>query len=66
MAPEDPIWDLMPASQMGGLGSENLLAKYRSQQLPQVQTNDKGKIARELGLKPGTDAWFKHWFGRRQ
>lgn len=66
LAPDDPVWDLMPASQMGGLGSENLLAKYRTSQLPQVQTTDKGKVARELGLEPGTEAWFKHWFGRQQ
>jgi hypothetical protein len=66
LSPDDPIWDLLPASQMGGMGSEDLLAKYRAKQLPQVKTDDKGKIARELGLEPGTEAWFKHWFGRQQ
>lgn len=66
LAPDDPIWDLMPASQMGGLGSETALAKYRASQLPQVKTDDKGKVARELGLQPGTEAWFKHWFGKQR
>lgn len=66
LAPEDPIWDLMPASQTGGLGSESLLAKYRAQSLPQITTVDKGKIAREMGLQPGTEAWFKHWFGDKR
>jgi hypothetical protein len=66
LAPDDPIWQLMPASQMGGLGSGTALAAYNAQQLPQIKTDNRGAEARELGLKPGTDAWFKHWFGNKQ
>jgi hypothetical protein len=66
IAPDDPMWAMMPASQMGGLGSEAALAEYRSANLPQINTDDKGRIAREQNIKPGTDAWFKHWFGRKQ
>jgi hypothetical protein len=64
--PSDPMWEMMGASQLGGLGSENLLVKYRLQQLPQVKQTDKGQVARELGLKPGTEDWFKHWFGDKK
>jgi hypothetical protein len=66
LSPDDPIWDMMPAAQMGGLGSEGALAAYRSKNLPQINTDDRGRIAREQNIQPGTDAWFKHWFGRKQ
>ena len=66
LSPEDPVWQMMPASQMGGLGSEEALAQYRQLQLPTIAGSNKGQIAREQNIKPGTDAWFKHWFGRTQ
>jgi hypothetical protein len=66
IAPDDPMWDMMPASSMGGLGSEAALANYLNSSIPQVKTDDKGRIAREQNIQPGTDAWFKHWFGRQQ
>ena len=62
--PSDPIHKMMAVSNMGGLGSEQALAEYRASQLPEVKTNDKGKVAREQGIKPGTEEWFKHWFGK--
>lgn len=64
LSPDDPIWQIMPAGQLGGLGSEEALASYRTLQLPQIKTDNKGAIAKELGLEPGTEAWFKHWFGK--
>lgn len=64
LAPDDPIHALKAVSMMGGLGSADVLANYNNLQLPQVQGNDKGRIAREQNIKPGTDAWFKHWFGK--
>lgn len=66
IAPDDPMWDMLPASQMGGLGSDAALGQYLSRSLPQIKTDDRGKIAREQNIKPGTDAWFKHWFGKQQ
>jgi hypothetical protein len=66
LSPDDPIHQLMPSSMMGGLGSEQALAQYRTLQLPSIQGSDKGQIAREQNIKPGTDAWFKHWFGKTQ
>ena len=66
LSPDDPIHALMPASMMGGLGSSEALANYNNLQVPQIVGSDKGQIAREQNIKPGTDAWFKHWFGRTQ
>jgi hypothetical protein len=57
---------MMPASQMGGLGSEAALANYLNASLPKIETNDKGRIAREQNIQPGTQEWFKHWFGDKR
>lgn len=66
IAPDDPMWDLVPASQMGGLGSDAALGQYLSRTLPQIEQNDKGRIAREQNIQPGTQEWFKHWFGDKK
>lgn len=63
IAPDDPIHNLMGVSQLGGLGSGAALAEYNKLHLPNIQGSNKGQVARELGIQPGTDAWFKHWFG---
>lgn len=63
LSPDDPIHQMIGVSQLGGLGSQEALAHYNRLQLPSIQGSTKGQEARELGLKPGTDAWFKHWFG---
>lgn len=63
LSPDDPIHQLKGVSQLGGLGSEEALSQYRTLQLPSIAGSNKGQEARELGLKPGTEAWFKHWFG---
>lgn len=64
LAPTDPIHELKIASSMGGLGSAEKLAAYNATLRQPVVGSNKGQIARELGLKSGTDAWFAHWFGR--
>lgn len=61
--PSDPIHALMPASTLGGLGSTVALEKYIIQQNPTVALISKDKEARVKNLEPGTEAWFKHWFG---
>lgn len=61
--PTDPIHSMMPASVLGGLGSTVALEQYAVSQAPKIAGSDKGQIAREQNIKPGTDAWFKHWFG---
>ena len=66
LSPDDPIHAIMPAAMMGGLGSETALANYLNKSLPVVKTNDKGQIAREQNIEPGTEAWFKHWFGDKR
>jgi hypothetical protein len=64
LSPDDPIHELMKTSQLGGIGSEAALANYRQSSLPMILGNDKGRIAREQNIQPGTEEWFKHWFGR--
>lgn len=64
LSPDDPIHDLMKVSQLGGIGSEAALASYNQSQLPTIVGSDKGKLARENNIKPGTEEWFKHWFGK--
>lgn len=66
LAPEDPIWDLIPVSQMGGLGSDAALAEYNTLKLPNIVGSTKGQDAREQNIKPGTQEWFKHWFGDKR
>jgi hypothetical protein len=62
----DPIHDLMKVSAMGGLGTDQALASYRSLNTPKIEGSDKGRIAREQNIKPGTEEWFKHWFGNKK
>jgi hypothetical protein len=64
LSPDDPIHGLMASSTLGGLGSEAALAQYLNAGTPVVQGSDKGRVAREQNIKPGTEAWFKHWFGK--
>ena len=66
LAPDDPIHALMPASMMGGLGSAEALAQYNNIGLPTIEINNNAEIMREQNIKPGTEAWFKLWFGRKQ
>lgn len=64
LAPDDPIQELKIAHSMGGLGAEAKLAEYKATLRQPVVGSTKGQEARELGLEPGTEAWFKHWFGQ--
>lgn len=66
LAPDDPIHQLKGVSQMGGLGSAEALASYNRLQLPTIVGSTKGQEAREQNIQPGTDAWFKHWFGDKR
>lgn len=54
MPPDDPIYN-------------NLAAREAARMpLPAIPANNKGQIAREQNLQPGTEAWFKHWFGGKK
>jgi hypothetical protein len=64
LAPDDPIHALKAASIMGGLGGEQRLAEYRATLRQPVQGSNKGQIQREQNIKPGTEEWFKLWFGK--
>ena len=61
--PADPIHQLKGVSQMGGLGSGAALASYNQLSKPMIVGSDKGRVAREQNIEPGTQEWFKHWFG---
>lgn len=62
LSPDDPIHELKKVAMMGGLGSEQALANYINSQKPVIVGSDKGKIAREQNIQPGTEEWFKHFF----
>lgn len=64
LAPDDPLHELKAAAALGGLGSAERLADYNAKLKPSVVGSNKGQIQREQGIKPGTEAWFKLWFGR--
>ena len=64
LSPDDPIHDLMPASMMGGLGSMEALARYNATMQHPIAGSNKGQLQREQNIKPGTDEWFKLWFGK--
>jgi len=64
LAPDDPIHEFKKISHLGGLGSSEVLARYNNLSLPKIHGSDKGKIAREHGIEPGTIKWFTHWFAR--
>lgn len=66
LSPDDPIHQLKGVSQLGGLGSNEALQSYAAQQKQIVISSNKGQIAREQNIKPGTDDWFKHWFGEKR
>lgn len=66
LSPDDPIHEFIKTSNIGGIGSENLLAKYMQASRPTITGSNKGKIAREQGIEPGTEDWFKHWFGNNK
>ena len=64
LAPDDPIHELKIAASLGGLGAAERLAEYKATLRPQIIGSNKGQIQREQGIKPGTEEWFQHWFGR--
>ena len=64
LAPEDPIHELKAAAMMGGLGAAERLADYRATLKPAVVGSNKGQVQREQNIKPGTDEWFRLWFGK--
>ena len=66
IAPDDPMWAMMPASQMGWLGSATALANYNNTMRHPIVGSNKGQVAREQNIQPGTPEWFKHWFGDKK
>lgn len=65
LAPDDPIQELKIASYLGGLGSDARLQEYKASLNTVVVGSNKGQIQREKNIKPGTEEWFKLWFGKQ-
>lgn len=65
LAPDDPIHELKIASYLGGLGSDARLQEYKASLNTVIVGSNKGQIQREKNIKPGTDEWFKLWFGKQ-
>lgn len=68
LPPDDPVHALRAAQYMGGLGSDAYLeriARANQDAADKVKepTANRAKIMQENSIKPGTEAWFKLWFG---
>ena len=57
---DDPIHELMASSIMGGLGAKARLAAYNDQTKQSTidKIQEQRLQARQLGIKPGSPAWF--------
>lgn len=64
LSPDDPIHQLKAASMLNGLGSEAALNWFNSLSKPTIVGSNKAEIARERGIKPGTEEWFRLWFAQ--
>lgn len=64
LSPDDPIHDLKKTAMLGGLGIDEAMASYNRLSTPVQFGNNRGQVAREQGIQPGTEAWFKHWFSK--
>jgi hypothetical protein len=64
LAPEDPIHTLKAISAMGGLGGQERLHAYNATLKQPMLGSNKGQIQREHNIRPGTESWFKLWFGK--
>ena len=64
LAPEDPVHALKAVSIMGGLGGQQRLADYNATLNKPIVGSNKGQIQREQNIKPGTEEWFRLWFGK--
>lgn len=65
LSPEDPIHELKKVSMVGGIGSEAAMGKYLAGNLPVIQSDNRAQLQREQNIQPGTEDWFKLWFGRK-
>lgn len=59
LAPDDPIHDLKRASV-----ASSIVSYAPPVNLPKVQGSNLGELARINGIQPGTEQWFRHWFGK--
>jgi hypothetical protein len=63
LAPDDPIQELKINAHMAGLGADVRLHEHRA--ATSSFSDTRGTEQREKRIKPGTEEWFIHWFGRK-
>ena len=63
LSPEDPIHQFKALQYLGGLGSAARIHELNTRSFTPPQVN-KAEIQREQNIKPGTEEWFKLWFGK--
>ena len=65
LAPDDPIHGLKAVAAFDGLGAQARLDDLRAKSFVNtVVGSNKGQIQREQGIKPGSEEWFRLWFGK--
>ncbi len=65
--PADPAHELKAAQYLDGLGGERYLQKIAEANAVNTPVPiNKAQIMRENNIKPGTEAWFKLWYGSNQ
>ena len=60
LEPEDPVHQLLIASQLGGLGSAARLAEYNriTAEQRRAKVSTEIEYANKTGIRPGTPAWY--------
>ena len=66
LGPNDPIHELKSISCLGGIGSEQALARYNQQALPVIGIDSRGQIQKDQSIIPGTKDWFDLWFNPKR
>jgi len=60
LEPDDPVYQLLIASHMGGLGSQAKLAEYNriTAERQKAKISPELEYAKSTGIQPGTPAWY--------
>jgi len=66
LASDDPVQEMIIASQFDGLGAQARLDTLRTEKEQNKVEFDKGRYQRKNNIKPGTPAWFRLWYGDKK
>ena len=67
--PSDPVHALKATQYLDGLGGDSYLQQIATSNADSSAATvpvNKAQIMRENNIKPGTQAWFKLWYGQAQ